>query len=341
MAMSKRERFMNYLNNKPVDRVPVAFFRHFSPANEWFLGLEDEAIFNKNIEGHREALKVYEPDIIKIMNDSLMFMPVDTSFVEKASDLRKIQPPTYGSAWFEKSRELTNRVLDIYDGIDAPSFATGFAPFHLLRTSVDGILRDVVPEGTPRIVQFMMDDPESVVEAFKIMGESIKELNKMLVKECGVDGMYFSVNNRAHYVPDDLYAKYITPTELEVIEHANSLSDMNLLHICGNFGQANNLDLFKNYSAAAINWAVHAENVSLGEGKKNLFGGKPVFGGFDQKGVLYTGTREEVEKATFDILDEAGQLGVMLGADCTLPLDFDEHRLEWVRQAALRYAETH
>lgn len=339
--MTKRERFLNFLENKPVDRVPVAFFRHFSPVDEWFRGLESEEIFQKNIESHRTSRKVFDPDIVKIMNDSLMFMPVDTSFVEKPSDLRKIEPPTYGSPWFEKSRELTDRVLDIYADSDAPSFATGFAPFHLLRTSLSGLLRDVVPEGKPKMVSFLEEDPESVVEAFKIMGESIKSLNTMLVKECGVDGLYFSVNNRAHYIPDDLYAKYITPTEVEIIEHANSLSNMNLLHICGNFGQANNLDLFKDYQAAAINWAVHAEGVSLGEGKKNLFGGKPVFGGFDQRGVLYKGSHEEVEAATFKILDEVGQIGVMLGADCTVPMDIDENRLEWVRQAAIKYAEQH
>ena len=340
MSMTKRERFLNFLENKPVDRVPVAFFRHFTTVDEWFRGLESEEIFTKNIEGHRESLKNFDPDIIKIMNDSLMFMPVDTSFVEKPSDLRKIQPPVYGSPWFEKSRELTNRVLDIYNQPDTPSFATGFAPFHLLRTSLSGLLGAVVPDGKPKMVEFLEEDPDSVVEAFKIMGESIKELNTMLVKECGVDGMYFSVNNRAHYIPDDLYAKYITPTELEVIAHANTLSPMNILHICGNHGQANNLDLFKDYQVPVINWAVHAENMPLSEGKK-LFGGKPIMGGFDQKGVLYTGTREEIEAATFKILDEVGQVGLMLGADCTVPLDIDERHLEWVRQAAIKYAETH
>ena len=37
----------------------------------------------------------------------------------------------------------------------------------------------------------------------------------------------------------------------------------------------------------------------------------------------------------------AGQTGIMLGADCTVPTDIDDTRLEWVRQAAVKYAETH
>ena len=31
----------------------------------------------------------------------------------------------------------------------------------------------------------------------------------------------------------------------------------------------------------------------------------------------------------------------MLGADCTVPNDIDDTRLEWVRQAAIEYAAAH
>ena len=34
-------------------------------------------------------------------------------------------------------------------------------------------------------------------------------------------------------------------------------------------------------------------------------------------------------------------VGVMIGADCTVPTDIDDNRLEWVRQASIKYAETH
>jgi uroporphyrinogen decarboxylase len=125
-----------------------------------------------------------------------------------------------------------------------------------------------------------------------------------------------------------------------VLAADNALSGMNCLHICGYAGLSNNLELYKDYDAAAINWAVHAEGVTLSEGKK-LFSGKPVFGGFEQAAVIYTGSRAQVEKAVFDIIDEAGQTGIMIGADCTVPTDIDDNRLEWVRQACIKYAEAH
>ena len=40
-----------------------------------------------------------------------------------------------------------------------------------------------------------------------------------------------------------------------------------------------------------------------------------------------------------EILDEAGQTGIMIGCDCTVPHDIDDNRLEWVRQACVKYAE--
>ena len=89
--MTKRERFMNFLENKPVDRVPVAFFHHFCPPCEWGRGLENQDAFERNIIGHKLAREKFDPDVIKIMNDTLMIMPVDVSFVNTSDDLRKVQ----------------------------------------------------------------------------------------------------------------------------------------------------------------------------------------------------------------------------------------------------------
>ena len=334
--MTKRERFLKYLANEPVDRVPVAFFHHFTTANEWFRGLESPEIFEKNIEGHRIAREKFDPDVIKVMNDSLMIMPIDTSFIEKASDLRKLTAPSVNSEFGKKSRELTLRVLDIYKDSDAPKYITGFAPMFVLRAAFL-----MAPDGGRAIIRKWIDeDRDAVCAALDNISQSIMELNKMLLTECGADGVYLSVNNQSHYIPDETYSELVTPFDMKVMADADKYSDINALHVCGYQGKANNLQIFKDYKAKAYNWAVHAEGMSLSEGKK-LFNGAPVFGGFEQEGVIYKGTREELEAAVFAILDEAGQTGIMLGADCTVPTDIDDTRLEWVRQAAVKYAETH
>ena len=74
---------------------------------------------------------------------------------------------------------------------------------------------------------------------------------------------------------------------------------------------------------------------------KKLFGGRCVIGGFSQDGVIYTGTKEELKKATWDILDNCGQIGVIVGDDCTVPNDIDDDRFNWVREACIEYAAQH
>ena len=60
-----------------------------------------------------------------------------------------------------------------------------------------------------------------------------------------------------------------------------------------------------------------------------------------ERGGLDGLSREEIERFTYGILDEAGQVGVMIGADCTVPTDIDDERLDWVREACKKYAASH
>lgn len=337
--MNKRERFMNFLQGKPVDRVPVAFFHHFIGPDEWGKGLVNESAFERNIEGHRIAREKFDPDVIKIMNDSLMIMEIDTSFVKTADDLRKVQAPALDSAYVRKSIELTKRVCEIYKGSDAPIYVTGFSPSFVLR---NGLMTEGIPgEGDEsKLRKFMEEDPEAVAAALQNLGEGMVKFNELLLKEGGADGVYFSVSNQSGFFPDDFYRTYVAPAEKKVMEETNKLSNINLLHICGYHGRCNNLALFLDFEAAAYNIAVHAEGVSLAAGKR-LFGGKPVFGGFAQAETIYKGTKEEVKAETWKILDDCGQTGIMIGADCTVPNDIDDSRLNWVREACEEYAESH
>lgn len=336
--MTKRERFLAFLENKPVDRVPVAIFHHFCSAGDFGKGLIDKDAFERNIQGHRIAREVYDPDVAKVMNDTLMMMPLDCSFVEKASDLRKIEPISMDSEFILRTKELTKRVREIYHNTDAPLYGTSFSPYTVLRyrLATKGMLGNGGDES--KFQKYMEEDPESVSAALAILGERIGELNQVLISECGVDGIYLAVNNQKNIVPPAVHHQYIAPHDKAVLESANKLSQINLLHICGGpLAVPSTLETFRDYPVAAFNWAIEGEKIPLGAGKK-ILDGKPVFGGFERSGVLDQGTREEVEARVFEILDEAGQTGVMLGADCTVPTDIDNNRLEWVRQAAIKYA---
>ena len=118
---------------------------------------------------------------------------------------------------------------------------------------------------------------------------------------------------------------------MKVLEHANRFSQMNVLHCCGYAGIPNHLEVWQDYPVAAINWACFIEDVDLYKGKE-FFGGKCVLGGFDNRpqGLLYSGTKEEIQSYAKELICKYEMTGVILGADCTLPGTIDVNRIQWV-----------
>ena len=121
---------------------------------------------------------------------------------------------------------------------------------------------------------------------------------------------------------------------MKVLDYANSISKYNILHCCGWGGDKNRLEVWQNYKAAAVNWAIYAEDMDLSAGK-DFFNTDCVLGGFDNRkeGVLYSGTFEEIKAETKRIIENTGRCGVILGADCTLSNDIDLERIRCVLEA--------
>ena len=337
--MTNRERILKVLACEPVDRVPVAFFHHFTAFPDWNMGVTNADAFERNIAGHKPALETFVPDVAKVMNDTLMMMPMDTSFVYHASDLKKIKPMSPDDAYFQKQVELTRRVVEIYKDVDAPVYATGFSAAWVIRNALTSAF-PVAGAKEPLMRQLMEEDPAAVGDCLMRFSEGIVELNRVLMTECGIDGIYFSCANQANFFSREFHQKYVAPSEIYVLNEANKIRNVNILHICGYHGHGNDLTLYTNYDAAAYSVAVNAEGTTMAEAKK-LFGGKCVIGGFKQDGIVYRGTPSQVKKATWDILDNVGQTGVIIGADCTVPNDINDDRFNWVRQACIEYAEAH
>ncbi len=62
-------------------------------------------------------------------------------------------------------------------------------------------------------------------------------------------------------------------------------------------------------------------------------------GGFDNNPgtSLYVADKQTLKREVVSILDEAGQKGVAIGADCTITEAFDPARLAWILEAVENY----
>lgn len=319
--MNKRERVLAAMNLQPVDRPPVGFWFHFQA---------EQGVGEACVQAHLDYYNHIDVDMVKIMCDSYFDYPNPVAkAVKEPKDWYAMKPLGKDSPFI---REQVERARAVKAGLkdDMVVIYNVFAPFSLIRFGV----------GDDLVMDHLRREPEAIAYALDVIAEDCCTLSELLITDAGIDGIYYCVQGgeKNRFTPEE-YRRLITPTDKRVLEHANRFSETNVLHCCGWAGIPNHLEVWQDYPAKAVNWACFVENMNLVEGMK-FFGGRCVLGGFDNRpqGVLYSGTREEVEAETARLIQRAGKTGVILGADCTLPATVDVNRFSWVVEAASRLA---
>lgn len=321
--MSKRERLLKAFNNEKVDRVPVGFWFHYLEEEEFGEALEKPELIERSIQSHKKYIEDLDPDFVKIMSDGFFHYPSTVlKNLNKADKLRSIKPLGKNHPWIQGQVNLVKRVNEFLD--DTSSFYNIFSPATLLRFTI----------GNRKFIDFFREDHEAVIYALDVIAKDLGELSSLVINEGGAEGIYLSVQNpeNSEFTFDE-YREYITPSEKHVLNIANEASLNNILHCCGYDGNKNDVTLWKDYNAKAINWAVTIEGISLDEGKK-IFNGKAVIGGFDSRNgsLIQIGSKEEIEEFTEYLIRESGKVGVIIGADCTVPRGIDIEKLKWVKE---------
>lgn len=329
--MSKRDLLKKVFEKQSVERIPVGFWFHFLDEKDMYSGVDNIDMINGNIQGHKEFYKNFNPDFIKIMSDGFFGYPNDILLnLTNAKQLYDLKPIDDNHPWIEQQVQIVKAVVEEF-GKDVFTFYNIFAPTTYLK-----LLLHTGIKGNEVLADLIEQDKDAVAHAIDIISKDIAKLVERIIRDAGADGIYFSVQNiQDSRVGLDLYSEIVRPGEELILSVAKKYSPYNILHICGYEGATNEVSYYKDYDAPIINWAVTVENLSLKDGKK-IFDDKVVIGGFNNTdtGLLYTGTEEEIKKETKKIISDVGKVGVILGADCTVPGDIDLNRLEWVREAA-------
>ena len=314
--MTKRERVIRAMQNQPVDRPPVGFWFHFS---------KEDSLGQRCVDAHLRYYNNVDVDIAKLMCDGYFDYPNPVAkAVKEPGDWYAMKPLGPDSEFI---RGQVERAKAVKAGLksDCLVLYNVFAPFSSIRFGTSDEL----------VMRHLREDPRAIEYALDVIAQDNALLCEKLITEAGIDGVYYCVQGgeKDRFTPDE-YRRYITPSDLKVLEHANRFSGYNVLHCCGWAGIPNNLEVWRDYPAAAINWACFIENMGLCEGKE-FFGGKCVLGGFDNRatGLMYNGTREEIQEFTRELVQRSGSTGVMLGADCTLPATVDVNHIQWVVDA--------
>ena len=322
--MDKRTRVLNAMNKKEVDHVPVGFWFHFGG---------EEAVGDACVQAHLKYYRETDLDFVKIMCDN--YFPYPLPKIEKAEDWTTLEPLTADHPFIREQVERAKAIVDDI-GKERCVFYNVFAPFSSLRFGADAIgIND------DQVMEYIRTDRTTVMKALDVIAQSNALLAELLITEAGCDGVYYCVQGGEYdrFTPEE-YRATITPSDLYVLEHANRYSDNNMLHMCGWAGNRNQLAIWEDYPAKVVNWAVFVEGLSLDAGRYFVHG-RTSLGGFEthwdehtQQGIIYTGTKEELQEYTKNLILNHGKIGLMLGGDCTIDSKLDWERIRWVVEAA-------
>lgn len=312
MALSKATRVQNALRGLPTDRPPVSFWHHFSGAEA-----QGEACAEAHLRYYRES----GIDFIKIMSDGYFEYPL--AEIREPADWYKLKPLGAGHPFI---REQIRRAQLINEGVkgECPTFYNVFAPFSSIRFGTSDEL----------VMRHIREAPEAIIYALDVIALDNALLAELVVSEGGCEGVYYCLQGgEENRFSTAEYRQLITPSDRQVLDRANHQGSA-ILHMCGWAGIRNRLEVWRDYPADAVNWAVYVEGLGLREGR-DFFGGKTVLGGLDNRegGALASGSREEVEQAVAELVRDAGTLGLMVGADCSLPGHIDHERIAWAVEA--------
>lgn len=329
---TKREWVLEAIDGKASGRVPVGFWHHFTSEDEWGLALKKPDIIQKNLKGHQQFLETTKPDFIKLMSDGFFDYPNDaiTPGIQSIRELSEIDTIGENHLWIEQQIELVKNIRASFPE-DIASFYNIFAPVTYLKWK----LAEKVASGDRIIADFIKEDALATKKVLDVIAADIALLVRRLIRETGIDGIYLSVQNlQVDDVSKEDYLQFIKPSEISVLEAALAEGGKNILHICGYEGASNDLTYYTDYPAHVFNWAVGPEGISLAQGRQ-LFGSKTVLGGFEntKQGLLYTGTKEDIQAEVQRLVAEANQAGLIIGADCTIPSDTAIERIAWVKEA--------
>lgn len=333
MSLS-RETVLKALHNETVDQVPASFWRHFAD-NEFTNAATTPSVLTTNLNGHRDYYQAVDVDFAKTMLDGYFPYPFHgVNDPKNITDLHNLRPIANDDPWLTGQVALAEKQKQIAGS--RPTFVTMFSPLFLLKWALIEHYQEPLLLADKRFADMYEEDPQLVLHVLKVISDDQKKVAKALMTT-SIDGIYYStqeIQDERTSTPK-FFEEVMEPTDIDVQNAINAVSPLNILHICGFDGADNHLDWFVNYPLQVINWATETDGYSLAAGKK-LFGDRPVMGGLDNstKGILYSGTKHQIQDKVHALIAETGNQGVLLGADCTVPRDIDYDHLHWAIEAA-------
>ena len=183
----KRELVFKAFNNEKTDRVPVGFWFHYTP-DELLSAYDHPEYPELNLKGHKNFVKSFKPDFVKLMSDGYFFEPETAKIIgkaKKAADLRKLEPIAANDKWIKDQVSLVKKLTTSF-GKEVATFYNIFAPATAFKWAAGG---------DKKLATFIKEDKEAVIYALSVIAHNTSILAGEVIKSGKADGIYLSVQS--------------------------------------------------------------------------------------------------------------------------------------------------
>jgi uroporphyrinogen decarboxylase len=325
--MTKRERLLGAIRRLPVDRMPVALWRHWPVDDQRPVDLAWATVqFQRHFDfdfvkvtpassfclrdwgatdqwnGHYHGTRDYGPPVVTDVEDWYLLRPLD---------------PRRGAL----GRQLEALQL-IRDGLgrETPVIQTVFNPLSQAKNLA----------GAERLLAHLRQNPEAVEAGLRTITDTTVAFVDALM-ELELDGIFFAVQHaQAHLLTEDEYRRFGRPYDFPILQRARA-AWLNVLHLHGTHVY---FDLLADYPVQVVNWHDRETPPTLAEAKQR-FGGA-VCGGVRQEETLVLGDPDKVHAEVSDAIQQTGGRGLIVATGCVTPTTTPVGNIRAVRQAVVR-----
>jgi uroporphyrinogen decarboxylase len=308
--MTKAERLQAAIRGEPVDRPPVALWRHFPGDDQCPQDLATETVafqrrydfdFVKVTPASSFCLQDWGAEDVWMgnMEGTREYTVYPVRVPEDWRNLRLLEP-TQGAL----GAQLEVLRLIARDLGETPFIQTIFSPLAQAKNLV----------GEENLLVHLRRWPDALHAGLEtITATTIRFVEAARATE--IAGIFYAVQHAQYrLLSEEEYRAFGRPYDLRILEAALGLW-LNVLHLHGNDVM---VDLLADYPVQVINWHYREMWPSLAEAQER-FGGA-VCGGLQQWEVMVRGTPEAVRVQAADAITQTGGRRFILGTGCVPPI---------------------
>jgi uroporphyrinogen decarboxylase len=322
--ITHRERLEACLNGEPLDRVPVALWRH-SPVDDQ----SPDGLAAATLHFQR----TYDFDLVKVtpassysvkdlgVNDEWRGSTEGTrdyartiiNFPEDWERLPVIDPSKEHLAAMLACLDLLVKEL----GPEVPVLQTIFNPLSVAKHLAGG----------SKLLVHLRQNPEAVHVGLKSITESIRHFIEAAAKT-GIAGLFYATQHaQLGLLSEAEYREFGRDYDLQVLKDLPGLW-LNMLHLHGSDVM---FDLLADYPVQVINWHDRETPPSLAEGQTRFPG--VVCGGLERIQTMVLGDPEMVSVQANQAIEATGGRRFILGTGCVLPITAPHGNILAARQS--------